>query len=159
MGQAGAQGTGRLGRTRGHADELLLQRGLHALRRLMGRAFPAGREDNYDAVAPYIRQWAAQVDGIVNASAAETGGVRHVRYVTDIACQLDVAKVALFGTSAGVVPAEDAGERVGQRRSCVAHACRKLFDDERGLRSEHRRMDHQPGVTRTDSEHTSGRVG
>jgi hypothetical protein len=58
-------------------------------------AYPADGADNYDAVVPYIRQWAAQADGIINASAAETGGVRHVRYVTDVACQLDVAKVAL----------------------------------------------------------------
>jgi hypothetical protein len=58
-------------------------------------AYRADGPDNYDAVAPYIRQWAAQADGVINASAAETGGVRHVRYVTDVACQLDVAKVAL----------------------------------------------------------------
>jgi hypothetical protein len=58
-------------------------------------AYPAGGADNFDEVAPYIRQWAALTDRIVNESAAKTGGIRHVRYVTDVACQLDVAKVAL----------------------------------------------------------------
>jgi hypothetical protein len=32
---------------------------------------------------------------VINTSAAETGGIRHVRYVTDANCQVDVAKVAL----------------------------------------------------------------
>jgi hypothetical protein len=58
-------------------------------------AYPADGQDNYDAIAPYIRQWAAQADRVFNASAAETGGVRHVRYVTDVSCQVDIAKVAL----------------------------------------------------------------
>jgi hypothetical protein len=58
-------------------------------------AYPANGADNYDAVAPYIRQWAALADRVINASAAETGGIRHVRYVTDVNCQVDVAKVAL----------------------------------------------------------------
>ena len=63
-------------------------------------AYPAGGPDNFDEVAPYIRRWAALTDQIVNESAAKTGGVRHVRYVTDVACQLDVAKVEL--SEAGV---------------------------------------------------------
>jgi hypothetical protein len=58
-------------------------------------AYPAGGRDNYAEVLPYIRRWAGQADGIVNKSAAKTGGVRHVRFVTDVGCQLDVAKVAL----------------------------------------------------------------
>jgi hypothetical protein len=63
-------------------------------------AYPADGSDNYDAVAPYIRHWAALADQVFNDSAAKTGGVRHVRYVTDVACQVDVAKVAL--SQAGV---------------------------------------------------------
>jgi hypothetical protein len=63
-------------------------------------AYPAGDADNYEAVAPYIRHWAGLADGVVNESAAKTGGVRHVRYVTDVGCQVDVAKVAL--SEAGV---------------------------------------------------------
>jgi len=58
-------------------------------------AYPAGGPDNYAEIAPLIRRWAAIVDGVFNDSAAETGGVRHVRFVTDPACQLDVAKVPL----------------------------------------------------------------
>jgi hypothetical protein len=58
-------------------------------------AYPADGQDHYDAVAPYIRQWAALGDQVLNDSAAETGGVRHVRYVTDARCQVEVAKVAL----------------------------------------------------------------
>jgi hypothetical protein len=58
-------------------------------------AYPADGADNYEAIAPYIRQWAAQADRIFNTSASETGGVRHIRYVTDVGCQVDVAKVAL----------------------------------------------------------------
>jgi hypothetical protein len=58
-------------------------------------AYPAGGQDNYDAVAPLIRRWAAIVDQVFNDSAAATGGVRHVRFVTDSECRLDVAKVPL----------------------------------------------------------------
>jgi hypothetical protein len=58
-------------------------------------AYPADGPDNYDAVAPYIRQWAGLADRVLNDSAAETGGVRHVRFVTDASCQVDVARVAL----------------------------------------------------------------
>jgi hypothetical protein len=58
-------------------------------------AYPADGADNYDAVAPYIRRWAGLADAVLNESAAETGGVRHVRFVTDVSCQVDVAKVAL----------------------------------------------------------------
>jgi hypothetical protein len=58
-------------------------------------AYPAGGRDNYAEVAPLIRRWAAVVDGVFNDSAAETGGVRHVRFVTDPSCQLDVTRVPL----------------------------------------------------------------
>ena len=49
--------------------------------------------DRYDSVAPLIRQWAASVDAVFADSAAETGGVRHVRWVTDPSCELSVARV------------------------------------------------------------------
>jgi hypothetical protein len=58
-------------------------------------AYPAGGPDNYEEIAPLIRRWAAIVDQVFNDSAAETGGVRHVRFVTDADCNLDVAKVPL----------------------------------------------------------------
>lgn len=44
------------------------------------------RPDGYATWLPSFRQWAAQVDDVVNASAAETGGVRHVRFVHDAGC-------------------------------------------------------------------------
>jgi len=43
----------------------------------------AGRTNRYAALLPSLRLWAAGVDDVVNRSAALTGGVRHVRYVTD----------------------------------------------------------------------------
>jgi hypothetical protein len=58
-------------------------------------AYPENGSNNYGAVAPLIRRWAAVVDQVFNDSAAETGGVRHVRFVTDADCQLEVAKVSL----------------------------------------------------------------
>jgi hypothetical protein len=58
-------------------------------------AYPAGGPDNYAQVAPLIRRWAGIVDQVFNDSAGETGGVRHVRFVTDADCRLDVAKVPL----------------------------------------------------------------
>ncbi|MFI5496176.1 RICIN domain-containing protein [Actinoplanes sp. NPDC051859] len=42
-----------------------------------------------------LRAWAAGADGIFDASAAETGGSRHLRYVTTPQCQVDVAEVQL----------------------------------------------------------------
>lgn len=58
-------------------------------------AYPASGPDHYGDVAPLIRRWAAMVDQAFNDSAAETGGVRHVRFVTDIECRVAVAKVPL----------------------------------------------------------------
>ena len=58
-------------------------------------AYPADGADNYDEIAPYIRLWAGVVDAVFNDSAAETGGVRHVRFVTGPDCAVDVARVAL----------------------------------------------------------------
>jgi hypothetical protein len=64
-------------------------------------AYPAGGADNYGEIAPYIRRWAGVVDTVFNDSAALTGGVRHVRYVTGPDCILDVAKVALSESGVG----------------------------------------------------------
>jgi hypothetical protein len=58
-------------------------------------AYPADGVDGYDEIAPFIRLWAGVVDTVFNDSAAETRGVRHVRFVTGFDCALDVAKVAL----------------------------------------------------------------
>ena len=58
-------------------------------------AYPAEGVDNHDEIAPFIGLWAGVVDTAFNDSAAETGGVRHVRFVTGPGCTLDVAKMAL----------------------------------------------------------------
>jgi hypothetical protein len=58
-------------------------------------AYPTNHTDNYDEIAPFIRLWAGVVDSVVNDSANETGGVRHVRFVTGADCAVEVAKVAL----------------------------------------------------------------
>jgi hypothetical protein len=58
-------------------------------------AYSAAGPDNYGSVAPLIRSWAGMVDQVFNDSAAETGGIRHVRFVTDADCQVEVAKVPL----------------------------------------------------------------
>lgn len=42
----------------------------------------AGQTNRYTSVAASIAQWAAGVNDVINRSAALTGGVRHVRFVT-----------------------------------------------------------------------------
>jgi hypothetical protein len=54
--------------------------------------------DQYDTIVPYIRQWAAEADAVFNDSAAESGGTRHVRWVTDGACEPTVLHVILSPT-------------------------------------------------------------
>jgi hypothetical protein len=51
--------------------------------------------DRYGSVVSSLRQWAGEVDQAVWLSAGETGGGRHVRWVTDASCQLRVDDVAL----------------------------------------------------------------
>jgi hypothetical protein len=58
-------------------------------------AFPADRPDRYDKMVPFIRQWAAETDAVYQASAAQTGGTRRIRFVTDGNCDLVVDRVAL----------------------------------------------------------------
>ena len=58
-------------------------------------AFPADRPDRYGQVVPSIRQWAAEMDAVFQSSAAQTGGTRRVRFVTDGNCGLVVSRVAL----------------------------------------------------------------
>jgi hypothetical protein len=51
--------------------------------------------DRYSSLLPSLRQWAAEADRAVWLSAGQTGGGRHLRFVTDAACQLQVAQVTL----------------------------------------------------------------
>lgn len=64
-------------------------------------AHPTTQPDRYEAVAPLIEGWAASnVDAVFAASAAETGGGRTVRFVTDSTCRLAIANVSLSSKGA-----------------------------------------------------------
>jgi hypothetical protein len=52
-----------------------------------------GTPSRYTDFLGSMRTWAAGVDEIYDASAAETGGSRHVRFVTTPQCRVDVAEV------------------------------------------------------------------
>jgi hypothetical protein len=52
-----------------------------------------GSPSRYADYVRSIRTWAAGVDTIIDASAGETGGSRHVRFVTTPQCRVDVAEV------------------------------------------------------------------
>lgn len=58
-------------------------------------AVPAGTPDRYSSVAPSIARWAAEADQVFVQSAKKTGGVRHLRYVTDSNCELVIQRVTL----------------------------------------------------------------
>src|SRR4051794_8564167 len=58
----------------------------------------SGVADRFAQVAPSLQLAAAQVDSVFNTSATETGGTRHVRYVTDASCKATVAQVVLTAT-------------------------------------------------------------
>jgi hypothetical protein len=55
-------------------------------------AHPPGTADRYGQIAPMIKTWASQVDETYSRSAAETGGMRHIRFVT-ANCDLSVLDV------------------------------------------------------------------
>jgi hypothetical protein len=57
------------------------------------------RPDRYGAYLNSIRRWAADADWSFRASAGETSGERHIRYVHDADCVIDVPNVVL--TAAG----------------------------------------------------------
>jgi hypothetical protein len=54
-----------------------------------------GTPSRYTDFLGSFRTWTAGVDKIFDDSAAETGGSRHIRYVTTPQCQVDVAEVQL----------------------------------------------------------------
>jgi hypothetical protein len=53
----------------------------------------AGTPDRYPEYEARFREWAARVDDVFNTSAAKTGGIRHVRYVTDSQCRPVIQRV------------------------------------------------------------------
>jgi hypothetical protein len=55
----------------------------------------AGKPSRYAKFLNSFRTWAAGVDAIYDASAEETGGSRHIRYVTTPECSVDVSEVQL----------------------------------------------------------------
>jgi len=55
----------------------------------------ASSADRFPSYASSFNTWAARLDQVVNDSAAETGGTRHVRFVTDSACKPVVQRVTL----------------------------------------------------------------
>jgi hypothetical protein len=61
-------------------------------------AHAADVADRYGDLASSLTQWVANVDRTFNDSAAETGGIRHVRWVTDDQCNLTVQRVRLSST-------------------------------------------------------------
>ena len=82
------------------------------------------RPDRYDAYAASFQTWARQVDRVVAASAAETGGIRRVRFVHDGACQPVVSRVtlpdaALTDFNAMVTGLHGAGHDRGDRKYLV----------------------------------------
>ncbi|MER5642236.1 RICIN domain-containing protein [Kitasatospora sp. NPDC002227] len=52
-------------------------------------------QDRLAQYLPSFKQWAAGTDAIYNASAAQTGGVRHIRFVTEPDCTVSVLDVEL----------------------------------------------------------------
>lgn len=62
-------------------------------------AYPADKADRYARVAPNITRWASEMDQVFDKSARQTGGVRHVRFVTDTNCNLVVLRVRLTSSA------------------------------------------------------------
>lgn len=63
----------------------------------------AGRTNRFAALQDSLRLWAAGVDDVVNRSAALTGGVRNVRFVTDTAGSTCTARILNVTVPAGAM--------------------------------------------------------
>ena len=59
----------------------------------------ASRSDRFATYAASFRSWAARMDQVVSDSAAETGGTRHIRFVTDTGCNPVIDRVTLSGSA------------------------------------------------------------
>ncbi len=58
-----------------------------------------GAPDRYAEYEARFREWAARVDDVFNASAAKTGGIRHVRYVTDSQCRPVIDRITISASA------------------------------------------------------------
>ncbi|MGH9010841.1 MAG: Calx-beta domain-containing protein, partial [Acidimicrobiia bacterium] len=61
-------------------------------------AVASDHSDQYGTIVPYIRKWAAEADAVFMASAAPSGGISHIRWVHDAACQPIIEHVVLSET-------------------------------------------------------------
>jgi hypothetical protein len=61
-------------------------------------AHAADVTDRFASLHSSLQQWLANVDDIFNISAAETGGVRHVRFLTDASCVPVITDVTMSAT-------------------------------------------------------------
>ena len=57
------------------------------------------RTDRFATDEASFRAWAARMNQVVRDSAAQTGGVRHIRFVTDAACNPVIDRVALSSSA------------------------------------------------------------
>lgn len=55
----------------------------------------ASAPDRFDQFQASFRKWAARIDDVFETSAAKTGGIRHIRYVTDASCQPVIDRVVI----------------------------------------------------------------
>lgn len=58
-----------------------------------------GTTDRYPAFEASFRDWAARVDDVFNTSAAKTGGIRHVRFVTDAQCRPVIDRITISSSA------------------------------------------------------------
>ncbi len=63
----------------------------------------SGGKDRFKQIAPLIRTWAAEANAAYNASAAETGGTRQIRFVTSKGCVLSVRDVRFDASGIGSI--------------------------------------------------------
>ena len=63
-------------------------------------AHPAGTADRFAEFSRFFPEWAAHVDSVYARSARETGGDRHVRWVTNSDCTLNVIGLELSSSGA-----------------------------------------------------------
>jgi hypothetical protein len=77
-----------------------------------------GTTSRYADYLGSIRAWSAGIDSIIDASAGQTGGSRHLRFVTTPQCRVDVAEVQVpAGALASLSSNVAALDRLGYNRT------------------------------------------